>query len=75
MTPYFHFLFTSLDLGVLKYTPTANITAFQLYKPGDFVVGSLLSEWKIKNTIQNKPVDTFLTVCILTFFYLILNNI
>jgi hypothetical protein len=65
MTPYFHFLFTSLDLGVLKYTPTANITAFQLYKPGDFIVGSLLAEWNIKNTLQKKPIETFLTVCVL----------
>ena len=62
MTAYFHFLFTTLDLGVLSYTPTANITAFQVYKPDDFPVSDLLAEWNVKNMLQKRPVETFLMV-------------
>ena len=69
MTSYFHFIFTTLDLSVLTHTPAANITAFQVYKPGDVAVGSLLAEWNIKNILHSKPVEAYLTVSRERFIY------
>jgi hypothetical protein len=62
MTAYFHFVFTTLDLAVLSYTPAANITAFQVYRPHEPQVDILLAEWNIKNALQNKPLESFLSV-------------
>jgi hypothetical protein len=31
MTSYFHFMFTTLDLSILDYSPSANVTACKIY--------------------------------------------
>ena len=65
MTPYFHFLFTTLDLAVVTGIPSANFTAFQMYQPHDENIDKLLSQWnKIqwRNNIQNRPAEKFLMV-------------
>jgi hypothetical protein len=62
MTAYFHFVFTTLDLAVLTHTPSANITAFQVYRPQEPPVENLLAEWNVNNALQNKHLETFLAV-------------
>ena len=61
MTAYFHFLFTTLDLSIMTETPAANVTAFQVFRPHDPIVDDLLGEWNIRNALQNKPVEKFLS--------------
>lgn len=62
MTTYFHFLFTSLDLSAFEYTPSANVTAFQLYEPGDIHVRNVFAEFNLKNMVSHKPMYKFMPV-------------
>jgi hypothetical protein len=43
MTTYYHFIFTTFELSLLTYAPPANITAFQLYRPNDPLIRSVLN--------------------------------
>ena len=54
MTAYFHFLFTTLDLTMMAEAPIANISAFQVYRPHELSVLTLLSEWNTRNALKNK---------------------
>lgn len=62
MTAYFHFIFTSLDLAILDYAPSANITAVQIFEPNSQKVANLLAEFNFKNMIKHKPLFKFLPV-------------
>ena len=62
MTAYFHFIFTSLDLSILDFTPSANITALQIYEPNSTKINNLISEFNFKNILKNKPVFKYLPV-------------
>lgn len=72
MTTYFHFLFTSLDLAAFEYTPSANVTAFQMFEPNDLSVRNTFAEFNLKNLVSQKPMFKYMPV-ILKYFKLILN--
>ena len=62
MTAYFHFIFTNLDLSILDYAPSANITALQVYEPNDTSTRSIFAEFNLKNMVSKKPMFKFLPV-------------
>ena len=62
MTTYFHFMFSSLDLSILDYAPSANITALQLFEPNDSSVRSLFAEFNLKNMVAHKPMFKYMPV-------------
>lgn len=62
MTSYFHFLFINLDLAAFEYTPSANVTAFQMFVPNDINVRNLLAEFNLKNIISQKPMLKYMPV-------------
>ena len=71
MTAYFHFLFTTLDLTMMAEAPIANISAFQVYRPHELSVLTLLSEWNTRNALKNKPIEPFLMVYYIFLFLII----
>ena len=62
MTAYFHFIFTNLDLSILDYAPSANITALQVYEPNDTSTRTIFAEFNLKNMVSKKPMFKFLPV-------------
>lgn len=69
MTTYFHFMFTSLDLSILDYAPSANITALQVFEPNDGSVRSLFAEFNLKNMVSHKPMFKYMPVIATTKKY------
>lgn len=55
-------MFINKDLSILNEAPAANITAFQIYRPNDPSIESLLSEWNVKDVLKKKPITSFLAV-------------
>ena len=62
MTAYFHIMFTTLDLSILEYAPSANITALQVYEPNDTSIKSVYAEFNLKNMVSKKPLFKYLPV-------------
>jgi hypothetical protein len=63
MTSYFHVIFTTLDLAVLEYAPSANITALQIINETiDSRIISVGAEFNLKNMVANKPLFKHLPV-------------
>lgn len=62
MTTYFHFMFTSLDLAVLDYAPSANITGLQVFEPNDTNIKTIFAEFNLKNMVSQKPLFKFMPV-------------
>ncbi|CAF0769478.1 unnamed protein product [Brachionus calyciflorus] len=60
MTSYFHFMFTTLDLAFLDYSPSANITALQIFEPNDTQVRSIFAEFNLKNMVSQKPMFKYM---------------
>ncbi len=54
MTAYFHFMFTTLDLSVIRDAPNANVTAIQVFEPDNKLANNLLAEYNFKNMINHK---------------------
>ena len=69
MTAYFHFMFTTLDLSVVDYAPSANVTAIQVFAPDSPATQNLIVEFNYKNIIKNKPILKFLPVSLKKLFY------
>ena len=68
MTAYFHIMFTTLDLSILDYAPSANITALQVYEPNDTSVRSIFAEFNLKNMVSKKPMFKYLPVYLFFVF-------
>lgn len=67
LTSYFHFMFTTLDLAYLEYTPSANVTALQIFEPNDMQIRSLFAEFNLKNMVSHKPMFKYMPVKIRNF--------
>ncbi len=55
MSAYFHIIFVTLDLPVLEYAPSANVTALQINEPNNSKAASIHAEFNLKNMVSNKP--------------------
>jgi len=62
MTAYFHFMFTTLDLSVIRDAPNANVTAIQVFEPDNKLANNLLAEYNFKNMINHKETLKYLPV-------------
>ncbi len=62
MTAYFHFIFTTLDLSVINFSPSSNVTAIQLFEPNNQLANNLLTELNFKNMINKKDAFKYLPV-------------
>ena len=68
ITPYYHLIFTSLDLSIISNEIAANITGFQIYnsdssKLNSFYSGLDLKRIKLgKTKIKYKPVSNILFI-------------
>ncbi|CAF0769509.1 unnamed protein product [Brachionus calyciflorus] len=60
MTTYFHYLFTSLDISIFEHTPSANVTAFQVFEPGDALLRNIFAEYNLKNMVSHKPMFKYM---------------
>lgn len=73
LTSYFHFMFTTLDLAYLEYSPSANVTALQIFEPHNMQIRSLFAEFNLKNMVSHKPMFKYMPVIIyLTYLNLCL---
>ena len=55
-------MFTTLDLSVLDYMPSANITALQVVKLSDPNLRRIKALFDLKSVEQDKPVFKYLPV-------------
>jgi hypothetical protein len=62
MTSYFHLIFTTLDLSILDFSPSANVTALQLSEPNSTRTLNVKAEFNLKNMVVNKPLLGYLPV-------------
>jgi hypothetical protein len=70
MTAYFHIVFTTFDLAILDFSPSANITSFQVFDPNDENVRAVNAEFNLKQIVSHKPLFKFMPVIIIIFFKL-----
>jgi hypothetical protein len=68
MTAYFHIVFTTFDLAILDFSPSANITSFQVFDPNDENVRAVNAEFNLKQIVSHKPLFKFMPVIIIHFF-------
>ena len=64
-TSYFHFMFTTLDLSVLEFMPSANVTALQLFKLNDPSLKRIKALFDLKHVESKKRAIKYLPVRII----------
>lgn len=74
MTSYFHVIFTTLDLSILEASPSANITALQMFEPNNSRIINVNAEFNLKNMVAEKPLFRYLPVSYLSLSTCLLLN-
>ena len=55
-------MFTTLDLSVLEFMPSSNVTALQLFKLNDTNIKRIKTLFDLKNMEHDKPLFKYLPV-------------
>ena len=69
MTAYFHVVFTTFDLAILDFAPSANITSFQVFDPNDENVRAVTAEFNLKQIVSHKPLLKYMPVNIIFILF------